>query len=205
VHTRQETWIAGEKLVTLSGFDSMPAIHPEHPDQARWFVEHVQPLEAALRGYLQARFPDLQDVDDVMQEAYMRLLRAHRTGPIVAVKSFLFVTAKNLALNRLRDRQRECTEPLTERALCGVYDDAQDVPEALARSEELQVLLQAIESLPERCREVVTLRKIYGFSQKEVAAQLGISEHTVEAQTAIAMRKCTEFFRRSGYRPRSSS
>jgi len=47
---------------------------------------------------------------------------------------------------------------------------------------------------------VVTLRKIYGLSQKETAARLGISEPTVEAQGAIGLRKCIEYFRRHGYR-----
>jgi RNA polymerase sigma-70 factor (ECF subfamily) len=42
------------------------------------------------------------------------------------------------------------------------------------------------------------LRKIYGLSQKEIAAQLGIAEHTVEAQVANGMRRCTEFLSRLG-------
>ena len=46
----------------------------------------------------------------------------------------------------------------------------------------------------------MTLRKIYGLSQKEVAAQLGLAVHTVEIQTGIGVRKCVEFFRRRGYR-----
>jgi RNA polymerase sigma-70 factor (ECF subfamily) len=70
------------------------------------------------------------------------------------------------------------------------------VPGAVARAEELQLLTQAIQSLPTRCRQILTLRKIYGRSQKEVAAQLGISEHTVEAQGTIALRKLAEYFER---------
>lgn len=175
---------------------------PPRPDHAQWFAGHVQPHEPALRAWLRSRFPALADTDDVIQEAYVRVLRAHETGPILAVKSFLFVTAKNLALNRLRARARERLEPLTEIRLHGVCDEAQDVPEAIARHEEFQLLLQAIQSLPPRCREVVTLRKIYGYSQKEVAAQLGLAENTVEVQAAIGVRKCTEFFRRHGHRPR---
>jgi len=62
-------------------------------------------------------------------------------------------------------------------------------------------LIQAIQALPDRCRQIVTLRKIYGLSQKEVAERLAISEHTVEAQGSIGVRKCIEFFRRNGYRP----
>jgi len=49
--------------------------------------------------------------------------------------------------------------------------------------------------LPERCREVFTLRRIHGVSQKEIAARLGISEKTVENQSVLALRRCVEFFR----------
>jgi RNA polymerase sigma-70 factor (ECF subfamily) len=75
----------------------------------------------------------------------------------------------------------------------------------VARAEDLALLIKAIQALPDRCRQIVTLRKIYGLSQREVADRLGISEHTVEAQGAIGLRKCIEFFRRHGYAgPRST-
>jgi RNA polymerase sigma-70 factor (ECF subfamily) len=80
-------------------------------------------------------------------------------------------------------------------------DDTPGVLDALAHQEDFKHLIQAIQSLPERCRQIITLRKIYGLSQKEVAARLGISEHTVEAQGGIGLRKCMEYFRRQGYGP----
>jgi RNA polymerase sigma-70 factor (ECF subfamily) len=75
-------------------------------------------------------------------------------------------------------------------------DGGAGIPESLAHAEDLQLLIAAIQSLPERCRQIITLRKIYGLSQKEVAAKLQISEHTVEAQGGIGLRKCVEYFRR---------
>jgi RNA polymerase sigma factor (sigma-70 family) len=86
-----------------------------------------------------------------------------------------------------------------------VADERVSAPEALAHAEDFQVLIRAIQSLPDRCRQVVTLRKIYGLSQKEVAERLGISEHTVEAQGGIGLRKCIEYFRRQGYTPKTRS
>lgn len=82
---------------------------------------------------------------------------------------------------------------LTETAAQFVFDDVPGVSEIVGRRQELELLTQAIQSLPERCRQVLTLRKIYGLSQKEIAAQLGISEHTVEAQVGNGMRRCAEF------------
>ncbi|HSG69923.1 MAG TPA: sigma-70 family RNA polymerase sigma factor, partial [Planctomycetaceae bacterium] len=80
-----------------------------------------------------------------------------------------------------------------------IADDIKLPPESMARKEELQQLIKAIQSLPNRCRQVMTLRKIYGLSQKEVAQRLGISVHTVEAQGSIGLRKCIEYFRCHGY------
>ena len=168
---------------------------------ARWFAEEVQPHEAALRAWLRARFPTLTDADDLVQESYARLLRVRETGSIACARAFLFVTARNLALNQLRHLRLERPEGLAELDASGVLNDGAAIPESVAHAEDLQLLIQAIQSLPSRCRQIVTLRKIYGRSQKEVAQQLGISEHTVEAQGAIALHKCIEYFRRRGLRP----
>lgn len=172
---------------------------PQNPEQARWFVDEVLPHEPKLRAWLRARFPSLLDADDIVQESFSRLVRAHESGPVACPRAYLFVTARNLALNHLRHQRVDRPDGLTETDPLGVLDDSPAVPESVARAEEFHILTQAIQSLPERCRQIVTLRKIYGLSQKEVAVQLGISEHTVEAQGAIGLRKCIEHFSRHGY------
>ncbi len=158
-----------------------------------------------LRAWLRSRFPSESDVDDIVQEAYARLLEARATTAIEAPKAFLFVIARNLALGRIRRQQAAGSwNGLAEFDLESVLDESADVPQTVARNQELELLTQAIQSLPTRCRQIITLRKIYGLSQKEVAAQLGIAEHTVEAQGTIGLRKLTEFFERlerSGRRP----
>lgn len=160
------------------------------------------PHEPKLRAWLRARFPALGDMDDVVQESYARLVQAHATGPVACPRAFLFVTARNLALNHLRHQRVERPEGTAEIDALTVADERAGIPEALAQAEDFQVLIRAIQSLPGRCRQIVTLRKIYGLSQKEVAARLGIAEHTVEAQGGIGLRKCVEYFRRHGHGPR---
>jgi RNA polymerase sigma-70 factor (ECF subfamily) len=172
---------------------------PFNSELARWFAEEVQPHESSLRAWLHSRFPTLTDLDDVVQEAYARLLRARESGSIACPRAFLFVTARNFALNHLRHQRVEQPEGLSEINPTGVLDEGAFIPESVTRAEDLQLLTQAIQSLPARCRQIVTLRKIYGLSQREVAEQLGLSENTVETQGGIGLRKCVEYFRRRGY------
>ena len=118
-------------------------------------------------------------------------------GRVAGRRGGLFVTGRNLALNQLRHRRVERPEGAEEIDALAVADERAGAPEALAQAEDFQMLIRAIQSLPDRCRQIVTLRKIYGLSQREVAARLGIAEHTVEAQGSIGLRKCIEHFRRN--------
>lgn len=171
----------------------------EQSEIARWFAAEVHPHEPALRAWLRHQFPSLPDVDDLVQETYSRLLRAReRGGEVRTPRALLFTTARNVALDALRRSKIVSFEPITETGAPNVYDEREDVAAAAARHQELEFLTQAIQSLPDRCRQVLTLRKIYGLPQKEIAAQLGISEHTVEVQVANGMRRCTEFLARLG-------
>lgn len=70
-------------------------------------------------------------------------------------------------------------------------ESSSDLPadNMLISREEFRLFVQALESLPERCREVITLRKVEGLSQKETARRMGIAEDTVERQTLIGMRR----------------
>jgi RNA polymerase sigma factor (sigma-70 family) len=176
----------------------------EHKDteQARCFVDEVLPHEDDLRRWLKSRFPVVRDVDDLVQEAFSRLLKAHDSGPIVNPRAYLFVVSRNLALNQLRHLKYERPQGTNDIDPLSIMDEVNSPPESMAVKEEFQHLIQAIQSLPDRCRQIMTLRKIYGLSQKEVAKKLGISVHTVEAQGSIGLRKCIAYFRQHGYTAR---
>jgi RNA polymerase sigma-70 factor (ECF subfamily) len=176
-------------------------VPPADPETSRWFVEHVQPHEAMLRAWLARGFGPRLAVDDVLQEAFLRVLRARETGELQAPKAFLFATARHLALDQLRRHAVSRTDALVETDLSNVLDDDASIPDHVARNQELALLTEAIQSLPERCRQVMTLRLVYGLTQREIGAKLGISDRTVAAQMTIGTGRCTEFMlRRAGSR-----
>ncbi|HYC72854.1 MAG TPA: sigma-70 family RNA polymerase sigma factor [Opitutaceae bacterium] len=173
-------------------------------DQTRWFVEHVQPHEPSLRSYLRQAFPSLPDVDDLVQDSYARLLRAHEGGRVRYVRAFLFTTARNLALDFFRRRQVVAIDGVADLAELPVLEERPGVADAVCRQQELELLAEAVRRLPARCRQVLTLRLMYGLSHKEIAAELALSEHTVKAQLAKGMRRCTAFFAERGLSARQS-
>ena len=87
--------------MTNPGSESTPA-----PEQARWFLEQVHPHDQALKGYLRGSFPKMRDVDDVVQESYLKIWQARRRQPIDSARAFLFRIARNLALNLTGREQR---------------------------------------------------------------------------------------------------
>lgn len=167
-------------------------------EQTRWFAEEVQPHESLLRSWLRGLFPSLPDIDDLVQESYMRLLRAREAGKVGYAKAYLFTTARNAALDLFRRRRIVSIDAVGDMSDSVVLDDRPGVADAVSKQQELELLAEAVRALPERCRQTLTLRLMYGLSHKEIAAELKISEHTVKAQLAKGMRRCAEYFEARG-------
>lgn len=178
-----------------------PLAEPNPPDLELWYREHVLVHEQALRSYLRRAFPIVTDLDNVVQETFVRVVQARRTGTVDNVRGYVFTTARHLALGLIRRRAIISIESIAEIEDLRISTDEPSVPDQVGLKLDLEILTEAIQSLPARCREVLTLRKIDGLSQREIAAQLGISEHTVEAQVTNGMRRCAQFFRQRGHMP----
>ena|SRR5260221_1975756 len=153
-----------------------------------WFVQEVLPLEAALVRYLRRNWRDDSEIADLRQEVYARVYEKALTGIPAQAKPFVFMTARNLIIDRIRRLRVVSIEAVADIETLNVTaDDLTPERIALAR-EELRRLQAALELLPPRCREVVGLRKIEGLSQREVGMRLGIAEDTVEHHLAKGMR-----------------
>jgi len=167
-------------------------------EEIEWFESEVKPCEAALRGYLFKRFPILVDHDDLVQESYARLIRAKRSGNLTCAKAFLFTVARNLAIDMIRRHKASNHEPIAEVGEDSLPEAASDAAASLDWQQRLEALIEAVASLPDRCREVIMLRHLDGLSYKEIAERLGISPNTVKAHVVKGVRDCTSYFRKRG-------
>jgi RNA polymerase sigma factor (sigma-70 family) len=159
-------------------------------DETRWFVDEVHTHDIALKRYLRSSFPALRDVEDIAQESYLRIWKQRAADPIRSAKGFLFNIAHRLALDRLRRIRHSPIDPVANVDQLPVLDHAPSPYETLGRREKVQLLIDAIDALPARCRDVVILRKLQLLSQRETAARLGISEKGVEIQLARGLERC---------------
>ncbi|MBL9205465.1 MAG: RNA polymerase sigma factor [Opitutaceae bacterium] len=190
---------------------SPPPSTPDHVPaanqaQARWFVDEVHRHDASLKNYVRNAFPGVRDVDDVVQESYLRVWRRHLVRPITevsgtvraSVKSFLFQVARRLALDTIRHERVSPFEPVVDLTGLPAAEERDGAADVAAANQEFQLLLDAIDRLPGRCREVVVLRKLQGLSPAETARRLGISEETVHVQARRGLQRVQEHFRKQG-------
>jgi RNA polymerase sigma factor (sigma-70 family) len=167
-------------------------------EQLRWFTENVQPHDAPLKAYLRHAFPTVRDVDDVVQESYLRVWKERLAKPIPFARAFLFTVARHLALNLAARQRRAPTLSVGDLGAMSVVEDKRSIPDSVDCEEVLDLLVEALGSLPARCREITLLRKIHALPQREIAARLGISEKTVEEQVARGVRRCEAYLRQRG-------
>lgn len=178
-----------------SGFGvAQPA--PQMIDDAAlnaWFCGDVLPLEPALTNFIRSNWRVADDVVELRQDIYERLLSGVRQELPANTKAFLFTVARNHLINQavrarivsfrlVADLEHEM--PVSDLSATERHLDARD---------QLRRARDGLESLPPRCREVVRLRKIDGLTTKEAAERLGVSVDTIERQLTMGMRALVDF------------
>jgi len=150
-----------------------------------------------------ARIVPPHEIEDIVQETYVRICQIENKENISSPKSFMFKTARNLAL----DYQKQSNVKLVD----GV-EDARELENLLAEhynkqnkdemydnevsQREFSLFCDAVRHLPIQCRKVFVLKKVYGYSQREIAQQLKLSESTVEKHISTGVKRCTLFMRK---------
>ena len=147
---------------------------------------HYDELHAFVRR--KVRCPAL--AADIMQETYVRL--ASRGVPEVVrnPRALLYRVAGNLAIDQLRMQETRAKYVTTMPLSDSVADARPSAETEIDAKERLALLMEAVEELPPRCRQVFVLRKFEDFDQAEIAATLGISRNMVEKHLRKALLHC---------------
>lgn len=159
-----------------------------------WFAREILVHEGALMRYLSRLWSRRDEVPDLRQEVYVRVYESAARARPASPKSFMFTIARHLMTDRLRRGRVVSIEAMGDSDAWNVLTDELSPEHRLDARQELKRLAAAFDRLPDRCRQVVWLRRVEELPQKEVAARLGIGEKTVEKQVAKGMRLIADHF-----------
>jgi RNA polymerase sigma factor (sigma-70 family) len=146
-----------------------------------------------LVGYLTARLRSEQEAKEVAQEAYVRLLELQDPGTPSLLRAYLFKTATNLAIDRLRHRRVEHrSEEQAElfEDLSATRGELNDPAKLVLAREQADLLLGYLQELPIKCQHVINLHRLEGLPQHEVAVRLALSPRMVRRYVTYAMVYC---------------
>lgn len=155
--------------------------------------EVYREARSGLVRYVSRFFRRTQEAEDVVQEAFVKVIEAQREREIQAPKAYLYQTARNTALAEIKKKSFRLTDTLDETLLDSDILMTKSMEEQFSVNENFEVFCSAVRTLPVKCRRAYVLCRVYGFSQKEVAVHMGISLKGVEGHLARATRRCLEY------------
>lgn len=173
---------------TDSGFESAgKSCASEHVTASElriWFAREVLPLEALLVQFLRRNWRNRGEIEDLLQEVYVRVFEAAQKEIPHSARSFVFATAHNLLINRFRRQQIVPIDAVADLESLEVAAEDPTPDRITIAHEEFRLLQAAIDLLPPRCREAITLGRIEGLSGREIAQRMGVSEAAVSKHLA---------------------
>ena len=138
-----------------------------------------------VKRALRKRGRSPHDAEDIVQEAYVRLIRYGAGNVVNKPEAFLMKTALNLAKDADRAHANHGREVLLEDVL--VVDTAPTLEDAMFAHERLDRLLECLNQLPEKTRAIFLAHRIDGMSYQRIALDRGLSISSVEKHVAKAV------------------
>ncbi len=160
--------------------------------------EAARRFAAPLRRYFGARVRPGVDVDDLVQEVFLRLARRAEGAELQAIEGYVFAVANSVLTDSYRTAARRLPAGFErEPELTGRIEAEERSPERiLLGREELAAVERALLELPERTRTIFALNRYEEFTYQEIAASLSLSvsaveKHMMRALAHIARRRRT--------------
>lgn len=140
------------------------------------FHQYREELMRRLTAFVHSR----DTAADLVQETYLKLLSLAETQVVEQPRALLHRIATNLAIDHLRkDKSRLYENDGTEAAL-NVPSSSPSQERQLDSKQRFRQFLQSTETLPPRTREAFLLYRVYGYTYREIADRMGVSESAVE-------------------------
>lgn len=166
--------------------DALAAGAPERMELiARLFREQNE----ALIRFLALRLRSQQEAKEVAQEAYVRLLKLDQPGAVSFLRAFLFKTAANLAVDRIR-REQTARRVARESGFFEELGSAPNPEQSAKDAQELELAERLIDELPPKCRRAFLLHKVCGLDFPDIARQMGLGERMVRTYVVRALLYC---------------
>jgi RNA polymerase sigma-70 factor (ECF subfamily) len=135
-----------------------------------------------------------QTAEDLAHEAYLKMLQAAKVQEIDRPRPFLYQIAHNLALDHLRKQKiRHCGDLYpkddddTSNLLESLPSTTPTPEQQTADSQQVQLLLDALNDLSERRRQILVLHKFHHWTYERIARHYGISRSAVEKNVHVAL------------------
>jgi RNA polymerase sigma-70 factor (ECF subfamily) len=133
------------------------------------------------------------DVEDIVQDVYVRLCTLQSEKATEYNKSFLYTVAKNLALDHIKRADNRLTDKVGDEVVFLAEESSDSTYDKTLWNERLGTYCETVQCMPKQCRKVFVMKKVYGFSQKEIAEKLGISINTVSNHLVAGMKMFRAF------------
>lgn len=138
-----------------------------------------------------------QDVDDILQETFIRVLRSEKQQEIKSPKGYLFAVSRNLVLKKLVEQSKEIHSEIDE--AIQEPDVENTVETDLYQKAKFQRFNDVLNTLPEKHRRAILLRKLYCLTHKEIAKKMDISVSSVEKYIAKGLMQIKQSLHAQGF------
>jgi RNA polymerase sigma factor (sigma-70 family) len=163
-------------------------VKPNRNEIVAWVGSNVVPHERDLRARLRRIGIADEEIDDVIQDAYVSISRLDSVTHIHSGRAYFFTVARMAFLQRIRRDRVVRIDSITELEALTIADEQPSAERRVSARQELDHVRSLIAALPDRCRQIFEMRRIDGVSQREIANRLGIAEHIVEAQSTRGLK-----------------
>src|ERR1700675_4789515 len=167
-------------------------------ERHEWFLNQIFRHRAALYRYLRKFTSGAEDIEDLVQETYVRVYALSDYQRIDSPRALLFRIAHNMAVERARRQKSQATDGVADLERLTVYSLDAPADEQIDARRRFESFCAAVDQLPPLCRRVFVLRKVYRLSHDEIAEVLGVSHSTIEEHVAKGLVRCRDYLRQAG-------